>query len=1050
MSFDGIVVDLSKSKNAADFSKGSFFFAKELERAEGLVRQHVDALELPRSGGGAKLSDDERKYTRSHDSISVFGARGAGKTSFILTLMQKIGNDSDLKNKIFVLDIIDPSLLEDVDVFLATIVSNIVQKIDSNKKGIDKESLSNFHSCLKRVANGFRVLYSTSSSEAHALSYGDPELFAEEILRDATSGIKLAESFHAFVAAAAVCLGVKAFVQPLDDIDTAYSRGWKVLETLRRYLSTQRFLTVISGDLDLYRIIVRAEQWKNLSELAKNEKGLRDGVGGRGDGSYINEVDQLQEQYVQKLLPVNRRIHLESRVPDIHRQARNGKELIKVKFSEKENGLLPLSEIYCTFCRDVFAWPYPDEGKSGDRSVIALNYHFWEAARLLPSNTRTLVRFIEVISEWSQMSDVVSGEKGKGRNISLQGVLGVFSDALYNRGVLAEHLNAYESGEGIEFLMQFVFQHEAQLPGISALSPYYSSYGSEKEGQDWNHTLLLIQACVNRGWRAGFHLPLAYMLNVVATSLLISKEILRGKSREPKLVVNELNSQLLINRNESVLMKSARVVGVRTGKLFNGATAPEIAPGLMLIKSWPRVKKLILKDAIGISKDIKSSKGEVSSEWLKVLAGNPSRIDFFNRLKPSGKVDFFLPNTSTWKKQAPENVKALLEWFTVRLQGTSSIHRYVGVEVGIAAIFETIDKWIEAERKRGGEEDGEKEEDKKDPGVFVERLLNRQALTIAAVEVPSVNVDGGKAGVSEGEEDVLETNVEADAFFSKDVCNAFLLWLRCFSMLNDCFERNGVQFAPPPARIYNAYQKFYGNLEKIGDRDEYTDIAYNYNAGSFLERWVIAFLNAMLFEEATHRGFSEADLSSQRILKGFKSFDGNLKIIKDSSMSVWRVSPYAMMLALCPLFQGVISARRRQEIFDLACTCFSNGIESFSEVFPDCNSAFKEALGELLFISMPYHLDSADGNRFDVWSNCVWRMDKGGFSKQEQGGKESISDLYANQILSALILMPAPKSMNKKGSFSAQDKKILYDLTGVDWTDIVRELGKDQSIVEEA
>ncbi|MFP3519645.1 hypothetical protein SB766_26035, partial [Pseudomonas sp. SIMBA_077] len=89
----------------------------------------------------------------------------------------------------------------------------------------------------------------------------------------------------------------------LDDIDTNFRRGWPVLEVLRRYFTSPRFIVVLSGDIDLYTLLVRGKQWDQFSERQLHfdktqEKGLRE------------MVNHLQGQYMLKVLPPRNRIPL--------------------------------------------------------------------------------------------------------------------------------------------------------------------------------------------------------------------------------------------------------------------------------------------------------------------------------------------------------------------------------------------------------------------------------------------------------------------------------------------------------------------------------------------------------------------------------------------------------------------------------------------------------------------------------------------------------------------------------------------------------------------
>jgi hypothetical protein len=72
--------------------------------------------------------------------------------------------------------------------------------------------------------------------------------------------------FHIFIERSLHFIGKECFLMAFDDVDTDFSRGWPVLEVIRRYLTSPRWITVVCGDLDLFAILVRGKQWSNFEE----------------------------------------------------------------------------------------------------------------------------------------------------------------------------------------------------------------------------------------------------------------------------------------------------------------------------------------------------------------------------------------------------------------------------------------------------------------------------------------------------------------------------------------------------------------------------------------------------------------------------------------------------------------------------------------------------------------------------------------------------------------------------------------------------------------
>ena len=121
----------------------------------------------------------------------------------------------------------------------------------------------------------------------------------ERGLNNVKSAYDLERNFHKLVDIALEILGKKFFVLAFDDIDVDMSKGWSVLETIRKYLTTPKFVIFLSGNLTLYSYNVRLHQWNQLKELKTFE-----------EHDYKSQVNQLEGQYLLKVLKPENRIQL--------------------------------------------------------------------------------------------------------------------------------------------------------------------------------------------------------------------------------------------------------------------------------------------------------------------------------------------------------------------------------------------------------------------------------------------------------------------------------------------------------------------------------------------------------------------------------------------------------------------------------------------------------------------------------------------------------------------------------------------------------------------
>jgi hypothetical protein len=91
-----------------------------------------------------------------------------------------------------------------------------------------------------------------------------------------------------------------------DDADTNSKHAIELLEMIRNYLDTPRALVLLTGDLELYALLVRQNFRTELTQGNPSEWG---GQNASNDRSVQQSrmLDHLEEQYLLKLFPVQER-----------------------------------------------------------------------------------------------------------------------------------------------------------------------------------------------------------------------------------------------------------------------------------------------------------------------------------------------------------------------------------------------------------------------------------------------------------------------------------------------------------------------------------------------------------------------------------------------------------------------------------------------------------------------------------------------------------------------------------------------------------------------
>ncbi len=352
-----IVIDLDKVRDAQAFGRSDEIIQHE---AMAAFFKHVkNSLDAAGTYEGFLKTPNAPERIRYHDTIALTGGRGSGKTTFILSMFSLIRRDRvkdvagpeygeiDGKN-IEILEIFDPTLIEEKEHVFVNILSRIKRCVDSrflgkyenfapsgqaaegsrgaygqNAGGIEEGEYRDWQLSLKTLAAGLPAIGGIGGDSLGADSWHDPVYVMEQGLKSVEASNNLELNFHRFVSSSLKLIGKKAFILAFDDIDTQFDAGWPVLEIIRKYLTTPQLITIMSGDLSLYSKLIRARQWRNFGpELLNQEREFRQKYP-RNDpdrnrsrerdlpaDSYKGLVDRLEDQYLLKILKPERRIGL--------------------------------------------------------------------------------------------------------------------------------------------------------------------------------------------------------------------------------------------------------------------------------------------------------------------------------------------------------------------------------------------------------------------------------------------------------------------------------------------------------------------------------------------------------------------------------------------------------------------------------------------------------------------------------------------------------------------------------------------------------------------
>lgn len=332
---------LNQSDHAKKFDDKNLIHKREFDVIIGFIN------------GALRLAENEPEKEYLHNTITLLGARGNGKTSFLLSVLEWIEkNKKDIAkgidlSSVQVLEIIDPTLIEEKGHVFLNVISLIAGLVERELDKAECNSINDrksptrkvWRASLNELAAGLPSIDGIGSHNTD--SWQDPEFVMDNGLKAVAASQKLFKNFNKFLELSLNILGKKAFLLIFDDIDVDASKGWAVLETIRKYFTGSRLITLISGDLELYTTVVRQKKWQNFGEEILKYEGTHASKENRLS-EFTKLVTKLTGQYMLKIMQPQYRIHLNTL---LHRKITRKRLEIQVAFNDTSEPK-PLEDLY--------------------------------------------------------------------------------------------------------------------------------------------------------------------------------------------------------------------------------------------------------------------------------------------------------------------------------------------------------------------------------------------------------------------------------------------------------------------------------------------------------------------------------------------------------------------------------------------------------------------------------------------------------------------------------------------------------------------------------
>lgn len=323
---------------------GDSFFCDVYKSAAGIVRSIVDknkefSQTVPKKGNAYR--NNEQIY----NAVSFVGDRGTGKTSCMLSFMEymkdyyrldkyKLGRDiqgkdlwsgdyrldEEKKKLLFVgVECVDAGLLEEGEEIIEIILAKLLDKfseydtsaaVSRSRADYDYQK-ANFHLCLKKMYDSLQNLRNKQSNNK---AYWEEEDASLERLSKLAVSIKLRENFKNLVTSFLeisrynygqdIELDNSYIVIAIDDIDMNLSKGYRMLEQIRRYLMVPKVVVLLSYNYSQLKSICDlyfSAEMKNLIDVYRLPQ-----------EAFQERVRELTKAYMEKVLPVGMQVVLPS------------------------------------------------------------------------------------------------------------------------------------------------------------------------------------------------------------------------------------------------------------------------------------------------------------------------------------------------------------------------------------------------------------------------------------------------------------------------------------------------------------------------------------------------------------------------------------------------------------------------------------------------------------------------------------------------------------------------------------------------------------------
>ncbi len=335
-----VVIDLSNytMDNTTLTSRNEIIHLEQLDEVCSIIKEKI---EFARDYNPNKPDG----FISLNDVISILARRGAGKTTFVKSLVHLIRTSPEdtfqkLRKELCCVDVFEPNQMMNKENLLIRFLAQI-NEIFQEKKCCnldDKDNQVRLKNVRRKLYEALPVIDGVGKSNLFP-DWDDNAYIADRYMNLASNVKDLEKRFHHYIHTGLDIIRKKAILFVLDDSDVNIEKSFEILEIIRLFFTSPQIIVVLTGDASLYSMAVRRNYWQYFTKaFLEKECDALDRTCTKFH-EYQKMVYRLEAQYLQKMIKANHRIFLNNVYDKIHLNNLKNKPsniYIKINKTDKE------------------------------------------------------------------------------------------------------------------------------------------------------------------------------------------------------------------------------------------------------------------------------------------------------------------------------------------------------------------------------------------------------------------------------------------------------------------------------------------------------------------------------------------------------------------------------------------------------------------------------------------------------------------------------------------------------------------------------------------